>query len=135
MKKITIAIFTLFLSISFAVADLKEITPNQLEKEISSDIVIIDIRRAEEWKSTGVVPSSNKLTFFDARGKYDVNKWMNEFGKLVKNKSQKVVLVCRTANRTTAVGNFLSQQVGMPNVYHLKGGIVNWIKQNKKVIK
>ncbi|OUR72864.1 hypothetical protein A9Q76_03005 [Arcobacter sp. 31_11_sub10_T18] len=125
----------MFIFTSFLYADFKTISNENLEAAIKEGISVIDIRRLDEWSDTGVVPSSHKLTFFDEKGKYDLSKWMSQFEKIVKNKNQKFILVCRSARRTGIVGDFLSQKAGYKNVYHLEGGIVSWMKDNKKTVK
>jgi len=120
---------------SFLYADFKTITNENLEAAIKEGIPIIDIRRIDEWSDTGIVPNSHKLTFFDQNGKYDLTKWMKGFEQIVKDKNQKFILVCRSARRTEIVGNFLSQKAGYQNVYHLKGGIVSWMKDKKKTVR
>lgn len=132
MKKILKIIIGLMCLSSFLYADFREITPSQLQKAISKGTVVIDIRRLDEWENTGVIPSSHKLTFFDASGKFDTKKWMSNFEKIVKNKNQPFVLVCRSAHRSGKVGNFLDEQMGYKNVYHLKDGIMTWIAQSRK---
>ena len=97
--------------------------------------MVIDIRTAPEWKELGIVPTSKAIVFFDEKGNYDVEKWMNEFSKYVKDKKQPFVLVCRSGNRTGVVGNFLSKKLQYENVYHLENGIKSWIKESKEVIK
>jgi rhodanese-related sulfurtransferase len=100
-----------------------------MKEAIKENITIIDIRRADEWKKTGIIKGSHTLTFFDNTGKYDINKWMSKFTKIVKNKKQPFVLVCAHANRTKMVGEFLSQQKGYKHSHDLKGGISNgWLQ-------
>lgn len=135
MRKVFKIIIGLLFFASFASADLRELSPEKLQESIEKEVVIVDIRRSDEWKSTGVVNTSHKLTFFDAEGKYDVDSWLEEFEKLVKDKKQPFVLVCRSARRTGIVGNFLSEKLEYKNVYHLKGGIKAWMTQNRKTIK
>ncbi len=135
MKKIILSILSMFIFTSFLYADFKTISNENLEAAIKDGVTVIDIRRLDEWSDTGVVPSSHKLTFFDENGKYDLSKWMSQFEKIVKNKNQKFILVCRSARRTGIVGNFLSQKAGYQNAYHLEGGIVSWMKENKKTVK
>ena len=135
MKKIFTTLLGIMFLATFACAELREISPEKLQESISKNIVIVDIRREDEWKSTGVIETSHKLTFFDAAGKYDVNAWVEEFEKLVKDKDQPFILVCRSANRTGIVGNFLNEKLEYKNAYHLKGGIKAWLAQNRKTIK
>lgn len=122
-----------FLSISFA--EFIGITPTQLQEKIEQNIVVIDIRTPSEWRELGLVPSSKKIMFFDEKGNYNVEFWINEFSKYVKDKNQPFVLVCRSGNRTTTVGNFLSKQLGYKEVYHLQNGIKSWIREKKVTLK
>jgi hypothetical protein len=41
----------------------------QLKALLAQGVQIYDIRRPEEWRSTGVVEGSRKLTFVDAGGR------------------------------------------------------------------
>lgn len=119
----------------FSIADFIGINPSQLQEKIDENIVVIDIRTPPEWKELGVVPTSEKIMFFSESGKYDVQLWLNNFSKYVKDKNQPFVLVCRSGNRTGSVGNFLSDKLGYKNVFHLKDGIKSWIKENRNTIK
>jgi len=118
-----------------ALANFKGITPSQLQGEIDKNTVVIDIRTPPEWKELGIVPTSKTIMFFDEKGKYNVQAWLTEFSKHIKNKKQTFVLVCRSGNRTDVVGNFLSKKMGFENVLHLENGIKSWIKEKKEVIK
>ena len=127
------AISFLFATLSFA--DFIGINPIQLQEKIDKNITVIDIRTPPEWKQTGIVPSSHKIMFFDEVGKYNMEDWLAQFEKLVKDKNQAFVLVCRSGNRTGSVGNFLSKELKFKNVYHLQNGINSWIKENRKTNK
>jgi len=67
---------------------------------------IIDIRTESEWRQTGIVPGSKCITFFDNLGRYDIDKFLEEY---------------HTGSRTRMVTNFLRPQ-GY-NVVNLDGGI------------
>ncbi len=116
-------------------AEFTGLTPLELQKQIDKNTVVIDIRTPPEWKDTGIVPTSHKIMFFDERGNYNIEKWMNKFNKLVKNQNQPFILVCRSGNRTGQVGNYLSQKLNYKNVYHLQNGIKSWIKEKRIVNK
>ncbi len=120
----------------FAMADFKTISTSDVEQIVKdSKIAIIDIRRDDEYKRYGVIKGSHKLTFFDNRGAYDPDKWMAKFTKIVKTKDTPFVLVCAHANRTKAVGKFLSDN-GYTKVQELDGGInYGWIDKGKTTVK
>ncbi|WP_320034510.1 rhodanese-like domain-containing protein [Halarcobacter sp.] len=125
----------LILLLNLTFADFIGITPKILQEKIDENVVVIDIRTPPEWKELGVVPTSKKIMFFNQAGKYDVENWLNEFSKYVKDKNQAFVLVCRSGNRTGVVGNFLSNKLGYKKVFHLEHGIKSWIKENRNTIK
>lgn len=109
---------------------LNEINPQNLQEAIKNeDVVLIDIRREDEWIHTGIIQSSKLLTFFDMFGNADVLSWTKEFNKYVVSKDQKIVLICAHANRTRVVGDYLLKN-DYTEVFHLEGGIANWIRNN-----
>ncbi len=117
-------------------ADFKGVDTAEAEKLIKSGAPVIDIRTPAEWRETGVIPGAHKIMFFDERGNYDVNQFMSEFTKVVKEKNQPFILVCRTASRTKVVGKFLANQVGYDHVKELSGGMMwGWLNQHKPVEK
>jgi len=117
-------------------ADFTSLSANAVQQEIQEGTVVIDIRREDEWKYYGIIEGSHKLTFFDEKGEYDINKWMEQFIKIVKDKNQKFILVCAHANRTKTVGQFLASELSYKNVYELHGGInYGWIDKGLKTVK
>ncbi|MCU7957095.1 MAG: rhodanese-like domain-containing protein [gamma proteobacterium symbiont of Bathyaustriella thionipta] len=114
-------------------AEVGQLSNAQLKKLMDENVPLIDIRRADEWQSTGVIKGSHLLTFFDARGNYDMEKWLADLDKIAK-KNQKFILICRSGNRTGQVSNFLNKKLGYQQVYHLQRGIKNWIKAGDKVV-
>ena len=133
-KKIILATIVF---VSIANASFREVDEKEFQTMVSKDnIVVIDIRRDDEFKQYGIIKNSKTITFFDERGKYDIPSWMEKFSKLVKTKDQPFILYCAHANRSKVVGNFLDKQLGYKNVYDLKGGInYGWIDKGLKTVK
>ncbi len=127
-------LFILLLA-TFSHANFTGLTPSQLQDKIDKNIVVIDIRTAPEWKQTGIIPTSKELMFFNELGQFNTKLWIQELHKIIKNKNEPFILICRSGNRTNQVGNFLSKQLKYKNVFHLEHGINSWIKQNRQVIK
>lgn len=114
---------------------LVDLQPRIVEKLINDkSVVMIDVRREDEWIQTGIIKNSHKMTFFDAYGNHNVLKWMKEFEKLVPSKETTVVLICAHANRTRAIGNYLIDQ-GYKHTAHLIGGIALWQEEGRETIK
>ena len=83
--------------------------------------------------STGVIPNSLLLTFFDENGKYNFQSWYNKFINITK-KDQPIILICRSGRRTKIVAEMINKKFDY-EVYNAKYGIKSWIKSNLKTIK
>ncbi len=114
--------------------ELTDLPPKSVEYMIKDNIVMIDIRRKDEWEYTGVIKNAYKLTFFDEYGNHDIPTWLREFQKLVTSKEQPFVLICAHANRTRVVGNYLIEQHGYKNCSHLMGGMALWLEEDREVV-
>lgn len=110
-------------------ADMKtlHVTPDLLK-----DMTIVDIRTETEWKQTGIIKNSILITFFDMFGRYDAQKFLKELNSHVK-KDETFGIICRTGNRTTTVGQFLSTQ-GY-KVINLDGGVMSLANQGYEFAK
>ena len=132
MKKILLIVAILTVSLF---ADFKTIDVKEFEQLQADGVPIIDIRTKQEWKDTGIIEGSHKMTFFNERGQPLLADWFFEVGHLIKDKKSPLIIYCAHANRSKSLGEGLIQ-MGFENVYELKGGIENgWIKLGKKVVK
>ena len=118
---------------SFAFSDVIEIGNIELKSLLQKKIPLIDIRRKDEWKSTGIVDNSILMTFFDKNGKANTNEWLKELNKIA-NKNDPVILICRTGRRTGIISKFLSEKVGYRLIYDVTDGITDWIKKGNTVV-
>ncbi len=127
MKKATLfSLALLFCTHSFA-AELGKVTPEQLlEMQKNSNAIVIDVRTPSEWQSTGLISDSYKVEAFDSTGNFDEKAWLSKVENIRKSPNQPIILVCRSGNRSGKVGEVLTQQLGMDNVYHLSSGIQSW---------
>ena len=91
------------------------------QKLLASKIKIIDIRTPGEWVHTGIVKGSIPIMFFDERGNYNLDVFLDELHKNIKP-GERFALICDTGSRTKVVGVPLGQEMGY-NVIDLKGGI------------
>ena len=106
---------------------------DQLKALLAQGVPIYDIRRPEEWRSTGVVEGSRKLTFVDAGGRTNpefLPRFTAEVGK-----DDPVVLICRTGSRTDKLARELMEKQGYTQVYNVRHGITGWIAGNNPVVK
>ena len=128
LKKI---IFGLLLVATSLFAELENVwvTKDFLKK----DIKIIDIRTPGEWRETGIVKGAYTIMFFDEKGNYDVEKFLESLNKIVK-KDEQFALICRTGSRTAEIAKFLSSQHGY-KVINLGGGMMKLMQEGHKPIK
>lgn len=104
----------------------------QLEQMLKKGVTLVDIRRAEEWKHTGIVKGAHTITFFTRTGRINPD-FMSQFTALVKP-DQPVALICRTGNRTRAASQAIAKQLGYKEVYNVTHGIKGWMGEKRAVI-
>ena len=107
---------------------LRDLSPNDFIDAQENGGIVIDIRRDEEWKETGILQGSNTITAFTKDGNIHPD-FPKKFFDLINDIDVPILLYCRTGNRTGILGQALIDQVGQTNVSHLSEGIVGWKKQ------
>ncbi|MFO1128609.1 MAG: rhodanese-like domain-containing protein [Rhodospirillales bacterium] len=85
--------------------------------------LVIDVRRPDEWRATGVIPGSSLITAFDADGR-PVPGFLAEV-QAVAGKDRPVALICRSGNRSAMAARMLTAD-GYGPVYNIAGGIGAW---------
>ena len=113
-------------------AVVENLSDEQLEAMAAKGVPLIDIRRSCEWEETGVVQGSHRLTFFDDRNKYDLDRWLEEFDK-VADRGKPFILICRQGIRTGKLGRYLNGRPEFGQVFHLQHGISGWIGAGRAV--
>ena len=134
IKHITSILFVLlFLFANISNAEIKNIGNNEIKKLMSLGIPLIDVRRKDEWVSTGVIKNSYLHTFFDKDGKYDLNSFIAKIKK-ISNSEKGIILFCRTGRRTTAIAKALEKTNNFPEIYNTKG-VKAWILGDNEIVK
>ncbi|TVP93438.1 MAG: peptidylprolyl isomerase [Thioalkalivibrio sp.] len=108
-----------------------ELDNRGLAEMIAKGVKVVDIRRPEEWRQTGVVGGSHLLTAFDRYGRVEPD-FVGEFQQLVA-RDEPVVLICRTGSRTAALARALAEQLEYQQVYNVTDGITRWIAEGQVV--
>ncbi|MFN3788349.1 MAG: rhodanese-like domain-containing protein [Sulfurihydrogenibium azorense] len=121
MRKI---LFTILLSFVFAFAyqDLNsKAFYEMIQKE--KNVIILDVRTPQEYEKDGHIPGSILIP---------VKVLPQYIRELEKFKDKKILVYCRSGNRSAAASRFLEQN-GFKNVYNLKYGIIDWKRNNLPV--
>jgi rhodanese-related sulfurtransferase len=104
---------------------------DQLKSMLEQGVPVYDVRRPEEWRETGVVEGSQRLTFVDADGRLTPDFLSRFTGAVAKD--QPVILICRTGNRTDVLARYLVEKLGYTKVYNVRDGITRWISDGRPV--
>ncbi len=135
LLKVTWTLFLLAnVYIPCTAAEFKELSSSEFKTLNSPSVLIVDIRRPEEWSKEGVIANSKLLTFFDHNGHYDLADWLSKLAQLQKTKDTAIILVCASGNRSKIVAKLLSTNLNMNRISHLKNGIKGWKRQGHLTI-
>jgi len=104
---------------------------SQLKSLLKQNVPIYDIRRPDEWRQTGVVSGSRLLTFVDPNGRIKAD-FLERFSAAV-DKDDPVILICRTGSRTSALARLLAEKMGFTQVYNVRHGISQWIRDGQPI--
>ncbi|MDA7713431.1 FKBP-type peptidyl-prolyl cis-trans isomerase [Candidatus Pelagibacter sp.] len=112
----------------------KSVSSDELIDMIENNAVALDIRTEEEWDKTGVIKGSFPETAFDKNGKFQVYV-MDKIRALAASQSQDINLIFISHDGETAsmLANSFSEDLGFTNVSVLKGGILQWLKEDRKL--
>ena len=104
---------------------LEALSGSQLASD--PDTLLVDIRRPEEWKETGVVEGALLVTY----------KSPESFLKVVVPKlvnGQRLALICRSGNRTSRASQQIAGLVDF-DVVDVKGGILRVLREGYRPVK
>ena len=104
----------------------------KLQELLDKGVTLIDIRREDEWKQTGIIKGAKPITFFDNTGRINPN-FVPEFTAAVKP-DQPVALICRTGNRTKVASQAIAQQLGYKKVMNVTHGMMGWLAEKRPVV-
>ena len=93
----------------------------------------IDIRTKTERDNTGIIPGSLEITAFDIYGNF-VPEFMKTFRDLI-DLDDNTVFISNEGRAASMLANGFVEQLKATNIYALKGGIQQLIKENFKLEK
>jgi rhodanese-related sulfurtransferase len=97
---------------------IRSVSALELPPLLRDDAVILDVSEPHEFKKSHIPNSVN----------IPLKKLSGDLGKLGKNKSKTIVIICRAGNRSAAAARLLTKQ-GFESVYTLAGGLLAWEKE------
>lgn len=94
--------------------------PEAWSQAQAGQLTLIDIRRPDEWKQTGVAKGALEINMAHPQGAAGFVKQVE--AELGGDKHAPVGLICRTGNRTTQMQKVLTD-AGFTNVVNIKEGM------------
>ena len=128
MRYFLTLLLSIFLNLSVAQAQDIEIEVVQLKNLLDSNALLVDIRREEEWKKTGIIFGSILSTFFNKDGTANINVFLDDLRESV-SPEQTILLICRTGRRTKVATKFMLSNTEFKEVFSVRGGITEWKKE------
>jgi len=117
MKKIIIGLMLLTLSL-FA-GDVKN---SYMTQEIlDSQMPVVDVRTAPEWRETGLLPGAIPIVFFDQKGNYDAKVFLQKLNEQIDTKKP-FAIICHTGSRTSMIAPWLAKEFNY-KVVNIIGGM------------
>ena len=112
----------------------KMINSDELIKKINENAVALDIRLENQWDK-GVIEGTFQETAFNKDGKFNVYI-MDKVRALAAEESQNIEIVFISHDGETAaiLGNAFAEDLGFKNVSVLKGGILQWLNEDRKLV-
>ncbi|MDZ3836389.1 MAG: rhodanese-like domain-containing protein [Rhodospirillales bacterium] len=105
--------------------------PAKVRALIDQGAKVIDIRRADEWRDTGIIDGSILLTAIDADGRL-VPGFPEALADVV-DRNEPVVVICRSGNRSASITRMMSEGGGFTHVVDAGGGIRAWLGAGQPV--
>ncbi|MDF1877249.1 rhodanese-like domain-containing protein [Sulfurimonas sp. SAG-AH-194-L11] len=116
MKKIILLLMLVSASL-FA-----ELTNAYLSQQmIDSGLPIVDVRTVGEWKEEGLLKGAIPIEFFNERGKYDLNAFLQELNAKV-DTTKPFAIICHTGSRTSMIAPWMSEKLNY-KVVNILGGM------------
>ena len=91
--------------------------------ELNDDFELIDVRTKSEYES-GFIESGLNIDFFSNTFESDI---------LSLDKNSKIILYCRTNNRSTKTANLLKRN-GFKDISVIERGITDWVKNGNDIV-
>ena len=133
LARLLVAISILFFSLSAAADDLDAREAHSLS--LSHGLIIVDIRRASEWRKTGMPATSHGISLqnFLKKVRKDFTK---DIMNLVDGDLQRpIALICATGGRSAYASEML-REAGFSEVYNIgegmlgNGALPGWVARN-----
>ncbi len=135
MKQFFLLLITAFLALSPLTADDAGAYKGEVDRVTLPELqaqgaVVVDVRTPAEWRDTGIIKGSIRITYMDNEGHVDKNAFMEAIKANTNTKDDLIVLVCRTGVRSKKAAQWLAKE-GYTNIYNKTHGIKECMRYSK----
>lgn len=107
-----------------------EVDRSTLPELQAQGALVIDVRTPAEWKHTGIIRGSIRITYMDNEGRVDKKAFLKLVEEKTSTKDDLIVLVCRTGIRSKKAAKWLAKE-GYTNIYNKTHGIKECLRYNR----
>jgi len=140
--RITLVSVTLFLTLGMAGCSPGDTgpqlsAPEAYQRQQAGELLLIDIRRPDEWRQTGIAEGALRLDMRHPGGPQGFAQAILQ--QVEGNHDAPIGIICRTGNRTTQMQAAL-RKLGFTQIYNIREGMVGsaagpgWIRQGLPVV-
>lgn len=133
MKRLFTYIFLTLTLITSSVASDSykgEVDRSTLPELQAQGALVVDVRTPAEWKHTGIIKGSVRITYMDNEGRVDKKAFLKMVEEKTASKDDLIVLVCRTGVRSKKAAQWLAKE-GYTNIYNKTHGIKECLRYNR----
>jgi len=116
----------------FVHAEVTNISNAELAAMATEDVTIIDVRRPDEWKHSGIIEGSHPVMFFDRLGRYNIEDWLQQVDAIVA-RDQPIALICARGVRSSNIARLLDEKLGYSKVFNVTDGMIDWVEGGRPV--
>lgn len=125
MKNFGVSLFAWLTGAALAFGGTEKVDVDKAEKLIGEKVQLLDVRTEEEWNE-GHLDGAVRVDFTADGFAEGVQKALDE--------DKPVLIYCRSGNRSARAAKAM-EKLGFKTLYDLKGGITDWKKAGKQVVR
>jgi len=122
MSRLLFTFLFLIFSCSFLIPEINFISSSDLNELEEDKYILIDVRTTDEYQS-GFIQNAVNIDYYSEMFNSDILSF---------EKDSKIILYCRTNNRSAKSANLLLDN-GYLDINVIEGGITSWVKSGNDI--
>ena len=122
MSRLLLIFLFLIISCNFLTPEISFISSSDLNELEEAEYILIDVRTTDEYQS-GFIQNAVNIDYYSEMFNSDILSF---------EKDSKIILYCRTNNRSAKSANLLLNN-GYRDINVIEGGITSWVKSGNDI--